>query len=117
MSTTPRVGIIVLNWNNTQDTLECLASVVASDYPDIDPIVVDNGSDDFPEVLIRQRFPAVQIARQRFNRGYAGGNNAGIAAALAAFTTCARSMSGWLSAILSRTEPLKSVDSCNTTPN
>ena len=84
MSTKPRVGIIVLNWNNTHDTLECLASVVASDYPDINPIVVDNGSDDFPEVLIRQRFPAVQIARQRFNRGYAGGNNVGIELALRA---------------------------------
>jgi hypothetical protein len=84
VSTKPRVGIVVLNWNNTQDTLECLASVVASDYPDINPIVVDNGSDDFPELLIRQRFPAVQIARQRFNRGYAGGNNIGIELALRA---------------------------------
>lgn len=40
------VAIVILNWNNWPDTLECLASVFKTDYPDFKVIVVDNGSDD-----------------------------------------------------------------------
>lgn len=40
------VAIVILNWNNWPDTLECLASVFGTDYPDFKVVVVDNGSDD-----------------------------------------------------------------------
>lgn len=40
------VAIVILNWNNWPDTIECLASVFKIDYPDFKVIVVDNGSDD-----------------------------------------------------------------------
>ncbi|MGB7590514.1 MAG: glycosyltransferase family 2 protein, partial [Terriglobia bacterium] len=40
----PLVAISVLNWNGWQDTLECLRSIRALDYPHYLMIVVDNGS-------------------------------------------------------------------------
>ena len=40
------VCIILLNWNGWSDTLECLESITALEYPDVDVIVVDNGSTD-----------------------------------------------------------------------
>lgn len=82
----PSVAIVVLNWNNPDDTLACLDSVAALDYPtdSLEVIVVDNGSTDDSVVRIRARFPAVTIIETGANLGYAGGNNAGIRHALAA---------------------------------
>jgi len=45
-STSPKVAIIVLNWNGWKDTIECLESVFRSNYLDFQVIVVDNGSAD-----------------------------------------------------------------------
>jgi GT2 family glycosyltransferase len=46
VSGTPRVAIIILNWNGWKDTLECLESVYRIDYPSYDVVVLDNGSKD-----------------------------------------------------------------------
>jgi hypothetical protein len=41
-----RVAILVLNWNNWSDTLECLESLFRLDYPEYQVVVCDNGSTD-----------------------------------------------------------------------
>jgi GT2 family glycosyltransferase len=40
------ISIVILNWNNWRDTIECLESVFKINYPDYRVIVVDNGSTD-----------------------------------------------------------------------
>lgn len=42
----PKVSIIVLNWNNGDDTIECLESLYRINYNNYNVILVDNGSDD-----------------------------------------------------------------------
>lgn len=42
----PSVAVVILNLNNWTDTVECLASLFASDYDSFDAILVDNGSTD-----------------------------------------------------------------------
>jgi GT2 family glycosyltransferase len=42
----PHVCIIILNWNNWQDTIECLESVFNIEYQEYQVIVVDNCSKD-----------------------------------------------------------------------
>ncbi len=42
----PKVSIIVLNWNNWEDTIECLESLFQINYGNYDVIMVDNGSED-----------------------------------------------------------------------
>ncbi len=42
----PFVYIIVLNWNGTRDTIRCLESIRAQDYPNYTVVVVDNGSEE-----------------------------------------------------------------------
>ena len=42
----PKVSIIILNWNGWEDTIECLESLYQITYPNYDVIVVDNGSED-----------------------------------------------------------------------
>lgn len=78
----PLVSIIVLNWNGRADTIECLGSVRAIQYTNYHVIVVDNGSVDGSVPAVRQTFPEVTIVETGRNLGYAGGNNAGIDAAL-----------------------------------
>jgi len=50
----PRVSIIILNWNGSPNTIECLESVYRMDYPNYDTIVVDNGSADSSLETIRR---------------------------------------------------------------
>jgi GT2 family glycosyltransferase len=78
------VWIVVLNWNRRDDTLTCLRSLAAADLRGASVVVVDNGSRDDSVEAVRREFPDVRIIRLAQNEGYAGGNNAGIRAALAA---------------------------------
>jgi len=68
---------VVLNWNGGEDTLAALASLAG-----IETICVDNGSTDGSDDAVAQRFPEVDLVRLHENRGFAGGNNAGIRRAL-----------------------------------
>ncbi len=82
MLTGADVTIVVLNWNRAEDTAACLASLQAADLGGASITVVDNGSRDGSVEMVRARFPAVRVVALPQNRGYAGGNNAGIRAAL-----------------------------------
>ena len=44
--TYPRVSVIILNWNGSDDTLECLESLYMINYPNYDVVLVDNNSTD-----------------------------------------------------------------------
>jgi GT2 family glycosyltransferase len=46
MADYPKVYIVVLNWNNWRDTIECLESVYQSSYPNFQVICIDNYSTD-----------------------------------------------------------------------
>src|SRR5690606_24696788 len=65
-------------------TIACLESLHAAALGGARVLVVDNGSRDDSVARLRARFPDQEILALPENRGYAGGNNAGIAHALAA---------------------------------
>ena len=50
----PRVSIIILNWNSSEDTIECLESLLQINYPNFDIILVDNASEDDSIERIRE---------------------------------------------------------------
>lgn len=81
--TQPRVVIVVLNWNGREDTLACLRSLRPVLSDEIRVLVVDNGSSDGSEAAIRAAHPDLDFLQTGANLGFAGGNNAGIAHALA----------------------------------
>jgi len=78
------ITIIVLNWNRGSETIACLESLGAADLRGASILVVDNGSRDGSVEAIRRRFPDLRVIALPENRGYAGGNNAGMRAALEA---------------------------------
>lgn len=83
-SSEPRVAIIVLNWNNKSDTIECLESLRRLDYTDCEIVAVDQSSTDGCREAIAKEFPDVTLICNEENLGFAEGNNVGIRYALGA---------------------------------
>jgi len=79
---TPPVAIIILNYNGMDHLRYCLPSILDTDYPALEVIVVDNASTDDSVRYIKQNFPHVTLLESATNRGWAGGNNLGIVYAL-----------------------------------
>lgn len=78
----PLIGILVLNWNNPQDTIRCLRSIENSNYSNYQVLVIDNGSQDDSVAKLRTAFPELEILETGQNLGYSGGNNVGISYAI-----------------------------------
>ena len=49
----PRVLAVVLNWNRTDHTVECIESLLRADYPALDIAVCDNASSDVDRLADR----------------------------------------------------------------
>ena len=79
---TKSVFIIILNWNGWRDTVDCVESCRKLSYPSVRILIVDNGSTDGSEAILRERFPDLDVIRTGDNLGFAGGNNVGITCAL-----------------------------------
>src|SRR5262245_13324392 len=78
----PKVAVILVNWNGKADTLACLESLRQDSYVNKQAIVVDNGSTDDSVRVIRDSFPATTLLEAGANLGFTGGNNIGIEHAL-----------------------------------
>lgn len=83
----PFVFIVVLNWNNASDTIDCLASLASIEYSNFSVAVVDNASVDDSLERIREYAKdnsaySLDIIENSENSGFAGGNNKGIDHAL-----------------------------------
>jgi GT2 family glycosyltransferase/glycosyltransferase involved in cell wall biosynthesis len=74
----PRVAAVVLNWNGGEDTLACLRSLDASDWPALTVIVVDNASEEDIGGAVAAQHPDAVWIRNTENRGFAGGMNVGM---------------------------------------
>ena len=73
------VSIITVNFNQGLVTEQLLSSIsLTNTYPNIEIIVVDNGSkiNDIPQWQIK--YPDFKFIRSEINLGFAGGNNLGV---------------------------------------
>ena len=73
-----RVAIVLLNWNNAEDTLACIESLQNLTYRDFQIVVVDNCSLSSDYAVLTAGCTGKVILRQKRNRGFAGGCNVGI---------------------------------------
>ncbi len=86
----PKVIIIVLSYNSLEETTKpCLESIFAAQSDaDFEVLVVDNASTDDTRDYLQQlqaQHANLKLILNRENKGFAGGNNAGIRAADADF--------------------------------
>ncbi len=77
----PLVVVVIPNWNLKKDLGECLETLKASDYPNLEVIVVDNASVDGSADFVRTQHPWAQVIERADNGGYAAALNTGMRAA------------------------------------
>jgi GT2 family glycosyltransferase len=82
MTDHPCIHICLVNWNQYDDTAECLESLRLIAYPRYQVLVIDNGSTDGSCDRLMSEFPWATYLRNDENIGFAGGNNVGIQYAL-----------------------------------
>jgi len=98
------VSIIMLSWNAPEFTKIALDSIRAHTSGDYEVVIVDNGSG--PETVDWLRtLPDVRVVFNATNRGFAGGNNDGLAAARGEYVVLLNNdvvvTEGWLDDLLS----------------
>ena len=74
----PLISVIILNYNGREVLKDCIDSVLRSSYPELEVIVVDNGSTDESYKIAEKYGQKVKLIRSSYNLGYSAGNNLGI---------------------------------------
>lgn len=74
----PKIGVVLLNWNTPDLTIDCLHSLARSTVTPWKILVVDNASRGDDADQIEAAFPDVHLIRNAENTGFVGGNNQGI---------------------------------------
>lgn len=74
-----KIAVILVNYNGLNDTIECVKSILESDYTNYKIIIVDNDSSD-REKIVKDTFlnENADVLTSDKNIGFSGGNNIGI---------------------------------------
>lgn len=77
------VSIVVPVYNQAEFLVEALDSALSQDYPEVEIVVVDDGSEDDIEMVLQQYAQSknLQVLRHPANQGLAAARNTGIRAA------------------------------------
>ena len=99
----PSASVVVVSYNTCDYIAECIDSLLALDYPDVEIIIVDNASTDGSIPLIKRRYPQVELVELPDNKGFAGGASVGLFMAqgdiLATVNPDVRLDPGWMRAV------------------
>ena len=75
----PSISVVILNYNGRAWLAGCLDALGAQlGGPAFETLLVDNGSSDGSAAWVRSTCPWVRVVELPDNRGFAGGNNAGV---------------------------------------
>lgn len=69
------VSVIIVNWNSREDLKRCIASIVAQTRIRYEIVVIDSGSFDGCEAMLRELYPEVRFVQSTVNLGFARANN------------------------------------------
>lgn len=78
MEESPKVGVVILNWNGYDDTASCIESFTDVQYDNRFVVVVDNGSSDGSGERLAEEYPECTVLFNEENLGFSGGCNVGI---------------------------------------
>jgi len=104
----PLVSVVIVNYNSGTGLMDCIRSVLYSEYSNKELIVVDNASDDDSVQRVEALNLKVKILRNPLNLGFSRGGNAGIARAKGEFVVIMNPDtivdSAWLSCLVDAAE-------------
>ncbi len=116
MSSTPKVAIVILNWNGKHFLEKFLPSVKASSYSNIELVVADNGSIDGSVLYLKEFHPGIRIIAFEKNHGFANGYNKALKLVNAAYYIILNSdievTAGWIEPVISLMENDKTIAAC-----
>ena len=73
------LSVIIVNWNTKKLLEDCLRSTFKFTKDiSFEVIVVDNGSEDGSQAMVKKKFPQVKLIPNKDNMGFARANNQGI---------------------------------------
>ena len=75
MMQTPKVAVVILNWNGIKYLRDFLPSVLASTWPALEIVVGDNGSSDGSITFVQSVYPTIKVIENKDNYGFTGGYN------------------------------------------
>ena len=75
MKSSPKVTIVILNWNGKNYLEKFLPSVLLTQYQNFEIIVADNGSNDDSISFLQTSYPSIRLIRFSENLGFAKGYN------------------------------------------
>lgn len=73
-----KVLIVIVNYNGKHLLAKNLSSVIQTDYPNFDVVVVDNASVDGSVDFLKKEFATVKVVESKENLGFGRGNNLGV---------------------------------------
>lgn len=112
----PRVVVIVVNWNGKRFLKRCLGLLFAQSYQAFEVILVDNGSTDGSVSFVEERFPQVRLIANEANRGFAAANNQAIRVSDSEFVVTLNNdtevSAEWLGELVAAADTDQKVGSC-----
>lgn len=116
MSHSPKVAVVVLNWNGQKYLEQFLPFVLATSYNNLEVVVADNGSTDNSVSFLRNTYPAIRIICFKKNFGFAKGYNEALKQVKADYYVILNSdvevQSNWLAPMVELLESNKSIAVC-----
>lgn len=116
MAVIGRVSVVIPNWNGKKFLADCLDSLLAQSYGDLEIIVVDNGSKDGSIEFLSSNYKQVKVARFEVNTGFSVAVNRGITESSGEFVALLNNDtvvdSQWISEMVSVLEAHPEAGSC-----
>lgn len=75
MNPSPKVSIVILNWNGKNYLEQFLPSVLSSSYNGFEIVIADNNSTDDSVAFLKEKYPGIRIILFNKNYGFAKGYN------------------------------------------
>jgi GT2 family glycosyltransferase len=112
----PKVSIVILNWNGQKYLQQFLPSVLSSTYDNYEIVVADNNSTDNSIIFLKETYPQIRLITLDKNYGFAGGYNKALQQVQSDYYILLNSdvevQPGWLQPMVNLLETNSSIAAC-----
>lgn len=116
MNQSPKVAIVILNWNGRKYLEKFLPSVMATRYDNFEVIVADNGSTDDSLSFLKNNYPSLRLISFFENYGFAKGYNEALKNVISDYYVLLNSdvevQTDWLSPMIQLLESNATIAAC-----